>query len=633
MTDAPAPLFPAPIVCAPRITAGIEPTCILVHVHEPSVRVVAICPSPWSEVEHCIYLPVPIRHVSPAARRSSLRRFGLLNCSRRLRGSDLGPSLAIGGSVISPSDHHRFLGVLLDSKLRFHQHVSHALAKGDAWVSLIRRLSRLQYGLSLSLVKRLYLAVAVPSMLYAADTFLTPARKLPGQRRMHGSVGAIKKLGRVQRQALLVMTGGMRTTATDVMEAHADVLPFPLLVDKLCQRAAVRLCTLPKSHPLSPHVSTAKRRFVKFHRSALHELLHAYEATADPARMEKILPCRRHPRWTPKHSIEVEDSKIAALGAEERWARRSGLRVYSDGSDVDGGVGAAAVLVRPGGRPPRILQLHLGPSDEHSVPEAEVVGLILGAELIRQERRQVKRASIALDNRGAPQASLEIASKPGQGRMAVLHRTIGRAHKAHNRLDLTIRWVPGHLGVDGNELADDAAKEAARGCSSSMARLPAPLRQPLPVNASKARQSHLAALREQAAQRWRLSKAAAFSLRRSLPICHRASLRSSSSLSRGGRRACYSSFGSAMLPSMLISIASRRLRRRAAQHAGRVTRRYSTSSSFARSLRPRVPCTFVPLASGAVRWRSFSTRQQRSLPYSRSSMPRGGSTRLLARSH
>ena len=46
-------------------------------------------------------------------------------------------------------------------------------------------------------------------------------------------MGHICRLARVQRQALLVMTGALRTTATDTMEAHADLLPFDLLVDRL----------------------------------------------------------------------------------------------------------------------------------------------------------------------------------------------------------------------------------------------------------------------------------------------------------------------------------------------------------------------------------------------------------------
>ena len=50
---------------------------------------------------------------------------------------------------------------------------------------------------------------------------------------------------------LLVITGGMRTTTSDVMDAHAN-LPFHLLINKVCYRATARMCTLPDSHPLHP---------------------------------------------------------------------------------------------------------------------------------------------------------------------------------------------------------------------------------------------------------------------------------------------------------------------------------------------------------------------------------------------
>ena len=207
----------------------------------------------------------------------SIDKFALLNCLACAKG--LRPALLLSdGSHIAPSDHHRFLGVLIDHQLKFKEHVVMALAKGMCLVGLLHCLARTQYGVKATLLRWLYLAVMVLSVLYAADTFLTPVCKLPGGSIHHRSIGPIKALARIQHEAVQIITGALKGTLRAAIEAHADLLPFPLLIDKVCHQAAVQLCLLPRSHPLTPHVLYAGRHFVKCHRSTLHELLHTYAA-------------------------------------------------------------------------------------------------------------------------------------------------------------------------------------------------------------------------------------------------------------------------------------------------------------------------------------------------------------------
>ncbi|KAI0630018.1 hypothetical protein C8Q77DRAFT_1016294, partial [Trametes polyzona] len=71
---------------------------------------------------------------------------------------------------------------------------------------------------------------------------------------------------------------------------------------------------------------------------------------------------------------------------------------------------------------------------------------------------------------------------------------------------LTVRWVPGHLGVPRNELADEEARTAAGGETSERRSLPKALRKGLPINAAKARQTHIEDIRGRAAARWRDSR-------------------------------------------------------------------------------------------------------------------------------
>lgn len=49
----------------------------------------------------------------------------------------------------------------------------------------------------------------------------------------------------------------MHTTTTDILDAHTDLLPFSLLVDKKCHDKATRLATLADEHPLYRHTIVA----------------------------------------------------------------------------------------------------------------------------------------------------------------------------------------------------------------------------------------------------------------------------------------------------------------------------------------------------------------------------------------
>lgn len=398
----------------------------------------------------------------------SLDKFGLINCKAQPKWIGLGLQLTLSdGTVIQPTDHHRFLGVLVDQALKFK--VASAYVRGSRLVSQILRLAKARNWLTLPIVRRLYLSVVIPSMLYAADTFLIPIRKRAGHTRKHGSAGNIRRLAQIQRQALLAMTGALRTAPTDTLEAHARLLPLDLLVDKICHRAA---CTLPKTHPLAPHVRRAGRKLVKAHRSLLHELLDAYRRWLAYRDAERIRPVRLHPRWTPRHRTHVLADREAAVEDNARWALDGAFRVYTDGSDVNGGVGAAALLYAPGQEEPKVLQLYLGPSTRHKLYEAEIVATILGMELLRRAILCTQGASIGLDNTAAIQATT--LRSPGAGRYLtdIFHAAVRDLRAARPGLRLTLPWVPGHSDVPGNEAADEAAKESAHEISSAKHLLP-----------------------------------------------------------------------------------------------------------------------------------------------------------------
>ena len=66
--------------------------------------------------------------------------------------------LKLGDVEISPKPLVRWLGVFLDSKLTFKQHIEIQISKAKTAFYLIRRLGNIQRGLSLQALRQLYIA-------------------------------------------------------------------------------------------------------------------------------------------------------------------------------------------------------------------------------------------------------------------------------------------------------------------------------------------------------------------------------------------------------------------------------------------------------------------------------------------
>ncbi|KAF8754472.1 Reverse transcriptase (RNA-dependent DNA polymerase) [Rhizoctonia solani] len=220
-----------------------------------------------------------------------------------------------------------------------------------------------------------------------------------------------------QRIVALAITGALRTAPTDTVLAHADS---------------------PLDNP-----ETASQ-----HRSQPGQL--------------RDQPLIQHP--TP--ALKLLNPYVAPGGTDEAIADKSTLKptvkIFSDGSMVGGNVGAAAVLIREG-KEEVVARKYIGSDREHEVYKAEVVGLILGLELLARERG-VGEAIFFIDN--------QAEANPG--------------------VKLEARWIPGHKGVDGNERADVAAKLAATPGNDTNILLPGPLKKAIPVNPTAAKQERKA---------------------------------------------------------------------------------------------------------------------------------------------
>ena len=429
-------------------------------------------------------------------------KFGLIDFT--LNRSKERPPMVIRGTTIKPSTSHKFLGVMVDQELRWKEHASYALAKGAAYVALIRRISKSAYGVSPRLMRQLYRSIAVPKMLYAASIWLKPVFNAGSQSLTRGSQGVVKKLTQIQRSAAITITGAMRTSPTDATEIHANLMPMPALVQKMLFNSSIRIASLPEAHPLHGMASRVKKRNVVHHKTALHHLLHGLKLF--PGTIETISP-----RPTPPYSLTPFTTDIASSkedASSDFQQCEDGTMIFTDGSCHNGQVGAAACLFVDKEHK-ATLRYHLGKATEHTVFEAEAVGLILAAQLLNRFREAKYPASIYADNQAVIRSCTHPSARPGHYLLTCFRKLMKhllRKKRIKSNM-VTIKWIAGHTGNWGNELADREAKQAANNADSSSPRrqLPAALKQPLPSSISALKQYHNSSLRSLWANLWRQS--------------------------------------------------------------------------------------------------------------------------------
>ena len=157
-----------------------------------------------------------------------------------------------------------------------------------------------------------------------------------------------------------------------------NVMLIELQMHKVCHRAAIRLATLPISHPLHKPVQICTRWQVKCHLSPIHLLLRAYNI--DPSKFEMIALASRPPNH--KYIVPFEIASSREESKEADTDDKATFKVYTDGSRQDGMAGAAAVLYK-GHTLVGLLHYHLGSLERHTTYEAELIGILLGLWLIR----------------------------------------------------------------------------------------------------------------------------------------------------------------------------------------------------------------------------------------------------------
>src|SRR5271169_797062 len=364
--------------------------------------------------------------------------------------------VSIAGVTIHPSNEARYLGVIFDKGLRFKHHLQYIAKKGAKFSLALSRIAKAGWGPQFRYLRQLFTAVIAPRMDYGACIWHKPTRY--GQ---YIPPSSISKLETAQRTALKAILGCFRTTPTAALERETALAPPHLRLQSKILRTLTRMQTLPEQHPTKICVERAAKSNSKTFVSNLEYLLRVFPDYTEPT--EIILPYVRPPWWNPTHQISIGTDKDAAKKSHDETTHGSNtIRIYTDGSGINGHVGAAAYS-------PELAETksqYLGSEAQFNVYAAEVTAINMAVDIAKKANETIKHCIIYADSQPAIIATTKPVKQSGQSIIAETLKSLESLQEQKPDLKVSIIWIPGHMDIPGNEKADEEAKKAATSTQS-----------------------------------------------------------------------------------------------------------------------------------------------------------------------
>jgi ribonuclease HI len=238
-----------------------------------------------------------------------------------------------------------------------------------------------------------------------------------------------QKLNKIHRQALLMITGATRSTPTLGMSAALELFPLNIMIESRAIESYERL-----------------KLFGTWNAGA-EDFGHGKIANNTENENSSSLQDRCTKAWNFGKEFKT-DIKVRNEWNYNLENTKEAISWYSDGSKKDGKTGSGMCCEQ--------LQISRSErlSDHSTVMQAEVTAIKLCAEMSIEKNLINKDIYIFSDSQAAVMAINKsyIYSLTVKSCVQTLNE-LGRGNR------LTIAWVPGHSGIEGNEKADELANQ------------------------------------------------------------------------------------------------------------------------------------------------------------------------------
>ena len=291
-----------------------------------------------------------------------------------------------------------YLGIIFDSKLTFREHVNYTAEKCTKLIFALSKSAKLNWGLKHAALKTIYTGGILPLLLYGAPVWGKAMDKACYK----------LKLVRVQRLINIKIAKAYRTVSNDALCILTGLTPIDIKIQE-----AAEYYQLTKGNKKDEALVDGDTEVKHWH--------HPAETITFPA---------------------------------ENNEEASAIQMFTDGSKSEQGVGAGVAIFQAG---THIASLQYKLSERCTNNQAEQLAILKALEYTENLQTDHKTVTIYTDSR-VTMDSLK-NSKIHTSLIDEIRRLWTRLGNGNWKIQLC--WVKAHIGIQGNELADTLAKEAA----------------------------------------------------------------------------------------------------------------------------------------------------------------------------
>jgi hypothetical protein len=324
----------------------------------------------------------------------------------------------IKGQAVEPKDHVKILGVVMDTRLKYKEHIARAASKGLEAAMELRRLR----GLSPSTARQLFTSTVTPVVDYASNIWMHAFKDKAS--------GPINRVQRVGAQAIV---GTFLTVATSVAEAEAHIAPAQSRFWRRAVKMWTDIHTLPETNPLRSNTARIKK-FRRFHRSPLYQVAERLK-DIEMETLETINPFTLAP-WEERVRTSIGETAVSQTEAG------GSMQIAVSSSARNGVVGFGGAIEK---QPPKYrktklktFSVTLGVRAEQNPYSGELAAMAHALQTLPVLK--LYRITLLTSNKAAALTLGNPRPQSGQEHVCLIYKLIRRLRRNGNRI--TIHWIP-----------------------------------------------------------------------------------------------------------------------------------------------------------------------------------------------